>query len=41
MTKTEKTALKLGALVALVVIVAVIAYKSGAAGHFNIVGLWR
>lgn len=41
MTKTEKTALKIGALVALVVIVAAIAYKSGASGHLNITGLWR
>jgi hypothetical protein len=41
MTKTEKTALKIGALVALLVAVAVIAYKSGATGSLNIIGLWR
>ena len=41
MTKTEKTALKIGALVALLVAVAVIAYKSGSVGHLNIIGLWR
>ena len=41
MTKTEKTALKIGALVALVVIVAVIAYKSGSVGHFAPLALWR
>ena len=41
MTKAEKTALKIGALVALIVIVAVIAYKSGSVGHFAPFAFWR
>ena len=41
MTKTEKTALKIAALVVLVAVAVIIGVKSGESGYINITGLWR
>ena len=41
MTKTEKRALSIMAIVVLVAVAVIIGVKSGASGYINITGLWR